>query len=251
MITAFIINLPKAKERKISALNECNKISHFINAEIFPAYDGKEILSKLKNDESLQRKVALQPKTTLNLRLGRKAVMHDALSPSEAGCALSHLKVYEEIIKRNLEFALILEDDIQISEDLNLIIEPLIKNKSKWDIVLVDHLSGIRRSLLPERIQLSTNPQINLNREGMGILDPIFNRRRIAFMASCYFVSKHACKKLLEIGYPARLPADYLLGYPALHGLRLYTIESPTPLAFTNKKEFSSTIGDRPNHRIY
>ena len=234
-------------------LRECQKINKHIQYEIFPAYNGKEILNNSKSNTSIHEKILLQDKTVLNLKLGRQSIINEKLTPSEIGCALSHLKIYEEIIKRNLEFALIFEDDILIHEDFNLILKPIIELKEKWDIIFVDKDSGIRDFFIKKTIPLAKtkNNSITLNRKGMGILDPIFNRRRLVYVASCYFINNKACQKLLKLGYPIRIPADYLLGYPAFHGLRLYTVESDIPLAYTNKKELQSTIGERPSHHIY
>lgn len=250
MIKAFAINLPKSTDRKKSILKECEKISHLVDTEIFPASDGKEIIKNFKLTPHLKNKILLEDQTTLKLQFGRESTISDKLSPAEVGCALSHLRVYEEIIKRNLRFALVLEDDILINNDLNLIITPLEKLQSKWDIVQVDSDKGIRNFPFQKKIILNKNPLIKLNREGMGILDSIFNRRRINYWTSCYFISKHACQKLLSIGYPVRMPSDYLLGYPAFHGLRLFSIESTFPLALQTNDQQKSTIGSRPLHRI-
>lgn len=44
-------------------------------------------------------------------------VKKSLIAPSEVGCALSHLKVYEEFLKTDKKFALIFEDDVEGDDD--------------------------------------------------------------------------------------------------------------------------------------
>lgn len=250
MISTFIINLPQSVERKKNILEECDKVG--LNPEIFEAYDGRKIMTHLEQYPELKNKILQQKEITLNLGLGMHSKMQDPLTYAEIGCALSHLKVYEEIVRRNLEYALILEDDIAFEKDFSLVLDPIVNMKDKWDTVLISHASGIRDLFINHKYFLAKGESgdIFLKREGMGILDPIFNRRRMAFIASCYFINKKACERLIDIGYPIRLPADYLLGYPALHGLRMFSVRAEKFLAYAKTETFESTISDRPRHKL-
>ncbi len=45
----------------------------------------------------------------------------------EVGCALSHIKIYSHIVKKNIPLSLVLEDDSEINENLKKMIEdPLL-----------------------------------------------------------------------------------------------------------------------------
>lgn len=240
MFTTFIINMPKSNERRIRCTKSCREAG--IEPEIFPAVDGK--LLKLGTDYSSESEV------TINLGMGRKAIMSDALSPSEAGCALSHLSIYREILKRNLDMALILEDDVLLMPDFLTAAREILLKNNIWDIALVRHSSGLRRFYPEKNISLVRihDENVFLKKEGMGILDPIFNRRRMVFIASCYFINRKACQRLLDIGFPVRFPADYLLGYPAYHKLRIFTCHPQNILA--RSAEDTSVISSRPKHKL-
>jgi glycosyl transferase family 25 len=41
------------------------------------------------------------------------------MSPSQIGCALSHIKIYKKFIKTDYNFALVLEDDAIFIEKFN------------------------------------------------------------------------------------------------------------------------------------
>ncbi|MBQ0425162.1 glycosyltransferase family 25 protein, partial [Proteus mirabilis] len=98
----YIVNLEKDIERKASIkaqLDALNLDYQFISAVYGKALSQEEIAQLSPDFE----------KTRLTL--------------PELGCALSHLKVYREIIKNNDEIALILEDDVRINSDLIELLE--------------------------------------------------------------------------------------------------------------------------------
>ena len=73
-------------------------------------------------------------------------------------------------------------------------------------------------------------------------LGSIFNRRHfyICIDAFAYFIKKGACQKLLDIAYPIRYPADFILGSPLVKHLKLYKC---VPSDFINDiNAFESTI---------
>jgi glycosyl transferase family 25 len=52
-----------------------------------------------------------------------------SLSNGEIGCALSHRLIWKKILEQNLDYALILEDDVTINSDLtNILSDKIIKN---------------------------------------------------------------------------------------------------------------------------
>ncbi len=71
-----------------------------------------------------------------------------SLTPGEVGCYASHLKTLEVIAERNLDYALVLEDDALPPRDLRRTIKDVMPQLPKdWDIV---HLCGApRRAVKP------------------------------------------------------------------------------------------------------
>ncbi|NQY35788.1 MAG: glycosyltransferase family 25 protein [Alteromonadaceae bacterium] len=94
----FVINMERSKERwhKINTrLKELN-----IEFERIEAVDGSKLDDHTKRFNSKRFK----------LEAG-----HD-LVPGEAGCSLSHISIWERIIKENLPHAVVLEDDVEIDD---------------------------------------------------------------------------------------------------------------------------------------
>jgi glycosyl transferase family 25 len=71
-----------------------------------------------------------------------------ALKPGEVGCYASHLKALRTILARDLEYALILEDDALLPHDLTTVIEDVLASvPESWDFI---HLCGEpRRAVKP------------------------------------------------------------------------------------------------------
>ncbi|MCM1312519.1 MAG: glycosyltransferase family 25 protein [Bacteroides sp.] len=58
---------------------------------------------------------------------------HSRLKDSAKSCALKHLLIYEEIIKRKLPGALILEDDITLSSSFLSVFQQSMKEKEVYE----------------------------------------------------------------------------------------------------------------------
>lgn len=222
MIPTFVINLPSSQERRKNCLSYLKKAG--IDGQIFEATYGKDVLASLENDPNspYKDKILFTDQLNITLPLGVKVTMKDKITAGEIGCALSHLRIYEHMVKNNIEHALIVEDDAEVTENVGFIIEEALKRKKLWDIFFIYHDSGVRDFGLNKPIYLDDKKEFYIKKEGLGWLDPIFNRRRLIYVSSCYMVSLQTAKKLLDLGYPVRLPADFLIGFLAYNKLRAY-----------------------------
>ncbi len=250
MLITFVISLPKSTERRENCMQSCKAAG--LNPEWFEAVNGREVMTRYEaGDPQLQGKIDLKDKVTLDLGFGRKVTIAEKLSAGELGCALSHLSIYHKMVEENIELALILEDDCKIEPCFQEILPELLSTQAKWDILQVVHDSGIRDFFVKRKIKLSKEGAY-LNHEGMGALDPIFNRRRASFILACYFITLNGAKRLLELGMPVRLPADYLSGLVAYNKLRICTLYPQDKYAHTDG--FDSTINvnndNRPKHKL-
>jgi len=101
----FVINLDRSPDRLNAISEQFAKIE--MSFEKFSAIDGKQV-----SDEFLNQ---FYSKT-----LNRKKYF-TSLSRGEIACYISHLKVCEKIIADNLDYGIILEDDLILNQNLKLI----------------------------------------------------------------------------------------------------------------------------------
>jgi len=98
----FVINLPKDVDRHAHISRQLDKLH--LEYEIVPGILGAGLSPEDRHIHYNDRKA--------------KWRQSRSLVPAEIGCALSHLKVYREIVARGIECALVLEDDVVLPRDL-------------------------------------------------------------------------------------------------------------------------------------
>jgi len=105
----FIINMAKDTKRRHSISRQMDKLK--LEHEFFNAVAGKD-LSPVELRRSYNHSKAMRTECR-------------GLTPSEIGCALSHIGVYRLILERRLPMALVLEDDTVLSDAINAVLECL------------------------------------------------------------------------------------------------------------------------------
>ncbi|AGH74267.1 glycosyltransferase family 25 protein [Edwardsiella piscicida] len=100
----FIINLKRDLQKKHEIISECSRLN--INHEIIEAVSGID-LSAAEVDRLIDKDAQIY------------------LTKGEIGCSLSHLRIYQKIISEALPYALILEDDAILHDDLNEVIQAI------------------------------------------------------------------------------------------------------------------------------
>jgi GR25 family glycosyltransferase involved in LPS biosynthesis len=123
----FIISLKTNTLRRKSMIEQCNKID-LTNYDFFDGYDGNNLDIKL-----LQKQNILGNDDELsNLLLNNSKYYKGTI-----GCALSHWYCWKEILKRNIEYCMILEDDICFCDDFKRRFIRMIKrcNLVDWNII--------------------------------------------------------------------------------------------------------------------
>lgn len=102
----YCINLNKRTDRWEECQKEFNK--HNINVNRFNAFNGEDFSNEVIPN----------------------------LNASQIGCLMSHRELIKKIKSKNLKNALILEDDIQFSDDLNEKLPEIMKQlPSDWDML--------------------------------------------------------------------------------------------------------------------
>ncbi|MDB4117659.1 glycosyltransferase family 25 protein [Amylibacter sp.] len=122
-LAIYLINLDCADQRLLSAEAEIN--SARLKYERLSAIDGSKLLRHQEDqyDEALAYK-----------KYGR------SLSGGEIGCYLSHLNAVNLFLQTDLEYCLVLEDDIKLHSEFNSVLHELIiflnsNRKSNFDVV--------------------------------------------------------------------------------------------------------------------
>lgn len=115
------------------------------------------------------------------------------LTPAEIGCALSHLKIYREILLRDLPRALVLEDDVELNGDVPDVLCEL-ESQLPQDTPIVCLLSPATAGSPSALADLGAG--YTLHRFGHG------------FFASSYILTRAAADWLLQTLYPVGDVAD-------------------------------------------
>jgi len=136
-IKSYIINLEKHKEKYNRALKNLSKID--IYPERFNAIyiaDSNTPYIKSITDASVQ----------YNIIHGRKK-HQDIATNGAIGCALSHITLWEMLLKSNEDMFLILEDDVHVNsskEDINKFLT--LVDKYDWDFIYLGYHKKIKNN---------------------------------------------------------------------------------------------------------
>ncbi|WGL99445.1 glycosyltransferase family 25 protein [Arsenophonus sp. aPb] len=114
---------------------------------------------------------------------------------NEIACSLSHQSIYQHIIKNDIEWALILEDDVIIDKKLSPLIKALEQGKSnllKKDYVYL--LGGQEGLNSRKRISLSFFNKITIANVTFRLLT--YSPDKI-FRTCCYLIHRSTCERII------------------------------------------------------
>ncbi len=129
-VPIFIISLPRSLERQRLITKSLN--AKGLQYDLIEAVDGRSLSEKYKSEVYDSNKA--------------KELFNRELLLGEIGCALSHKKIYEKIMKEKIDYALILEDDAIVSDFVNEAIESCICTSFTWDIILFGHHATYKKN---------------------------------------------------------------------------------------------------------
>lgn len=209
-IKIYIVNLKHSTERRENILSELKK-QNIKSFEIIDAVDGKKLQKKDLNNFVTNSDVKYNS-------------ISQKLTLSQIGCALSHIKIYENFIKSDKDYALILEDDAifldNLSENLQRFI---IKNfKYKKQIFLLSEI----KEFLKKPIDTMENYEVV----------KVTN----AYFTHAYLINKEAAKSIMKFNFPVKTVADNFVYFKVYCGVNLIGL-NPF-LVNQDKKNFSSLI---------
>ncbi|MEW5290179.1 glycosyltransferase family 25 protein [Erwinia papayae] len=209
----FVINLKRHEKRKVSISSQCEKYG--LNYKIINAIDGNDL-----------------PEEILNSVTWEYYKCH--LSKGEIGCALSHLHIYSSILASNLDYALILEDDAVLNEELipNLTtISTIISNK-KAEIFLLSQADAVNRY-----IRKKTSP------------GKFYYRLSYGSGGHAYIINNIAARKIIECNLPVKFEADRWTDFRESIGLKVWCCEKSIINTSASLHEKSSLEAERNSNR--
>jgi glycosyl transferase, family 25 len=156
----------------------------------------------------------------------RAQFAHSPLLPGEIGCYASHLLASAEILKRNIPYAAVVEDDVGIEPDATAALAELVTAlPPRWDIVKLCNRRPVRAVLCLQHLQ-------------SGRMLVRYTRHPI--LAGAYLISATGAAKLTA-PRPRTLPIDIDFFHPWRMGLETYGV---APAIFPQShNEFRSNIG--------
>lgn len=187
MVKAFVINLDKDIERMEFMARQLTALG--IPYERYPAVRPEQVGPE-EHDASA---ASTQGGHTL--------------IPGELGCAASHKRVYETILAQGLEYALVLEDDVELPLNFASIIErEVMRNRGRWEYLLFDYWQP----------------------------GPVFIRRWFAsVLVTLRLASKKGTPQLILLAVYSLLKSFYVVPLSLLEGLRdVYKKRLPGPVSF-------------------
>lgn len=187
---AYVINLRRDVERR-RLCEQRLAAAPMLDVEFIEAVDGRA-MSEAERRKAFDYERFAQRK-------------HCLPTPGEAGCALSHYKVWQRIADGNDDVVLVLEDDITFIGDLT----PLIDDVKKL-------LASNRPQILlsSNRFYYRKASVTAIGRSGLGSAEPLH-----AWHTHCYYINRTAARLLISLGQPCSVADDW--DYYASRGLDL------------------------------
>lgn len=205
----FVINLERSVERRTRILARLAALG--LQGEIFPALEGENLDSAARGYAGRRRR----------LFFGKD------MTDGEIGCTRSHLAVCAEIVRRNIDHALVLEDDALLDDRFPQAIEALMSRTTEWDLVrFLAKPKDLRRARVVARLA-----------HGFSLC----RAYGVPGGAYVYLLNRKAAERLVRQGRFLWVPIDILHGQIWGNGLKVRCI-SPCPAR--PDMETPSTIGD-------
>ena len=223
-VNIFVISLKRSKDRRILIKKELDHLD--MPFSFFNAIDGK-LLKPSYQKKMMQLRLEAYRKVE-NLK-GKIKVRH-----GDVGCALSHIKIYSHIVKKNIPLSLILEDDSEINENLKKILEdPLLVEFARGGGFEVLNLGCKRREGIYMPILRFFGRRKIHNNQTIG------KPARVIPGTSCYLLTLNGAQKLLKASMPLRYGADQLLANAEYFDINVYATKTPI---VAQKRFLGSTI---------
>lgn len=176
----FVINLERAERRRKYIVKHLTSLG--IDFKIINAIDGNNLT---ENDIHKYADIERVKQSPYWLTKGAIA------------CALSHRLAYQELISENEDYALIIEDDVQLPKNINTILEEIGNAMTTRDVTLLYYTS-----FTPTFFSTIGQKKLSIG----GLYYPMEIHKPTT--AAAYIIGKDAASKLISKILPIRVAAD-------------------------------------------
>ena len=206
----FLINLDGASKRFENIRRQLDFIG--MPFERIPAVDGK-LLSQKQISSSYSAKLNRQNYFT-------------PLTRGEIGCYLSHIAVFKKILDENLDYAIVLEDDLIFKPGFIRIPEVVESIKLPWSYIKL--IAPGKKKKIERRIRLDIE-------SGEGSNFELVRWNKVPIGTAAYIISREGAEKFLEKRSIFYRPLDVDLQFPWETGVKIWGLfpqmveEAPMP----------------------
>jgi glycosyl transferase family 25 len=217
----FVISLARRADRR--AHMEALLAERGVEAEFVDAVDGISLTDAQRRRYDRRRALS---------------IYGAEMSAAEIGCHLSHLKVYELIVARGLDCALVLEDDIECDSDLPELIEAVRAHpRQEW---LVLRLQSVRGAVIS-----GDRPATRGDRT-QSIRGRSLARVRSGVVGGCgYLIKREGALRMLRYAERPFMPIDQAMDRYWENGIAPYVLR-PFPVRQCDR--ITSEISRRKTH---
>jgi glycosyl transferase family 25 len=209
----LLINLDRAEDRLTAMVDQLDALD--MPFERISAVDGKVLqLVDETYDETGYRR-----------RHGRLT------NPGEVGCYLSHIECARRLLESGHEFALILEDDLVLPDNLGVVIAEALAEHRHWDVLRLSTVNNGRKFPVVKMSETRSLALALTREKGSGAY--LMNRRAAAWISA----------DLL----PMRLPYDIAYDLEFMDGLRAMFVY---PVPISQEAGFASDIQQGRRFRL-
>ena len=209
-VPIYIINLERRIDRKEAIESKLNNLG-IANYEIIKAIDGQQLpddLSGMYDDTKAKQ-------------------IHRTMLKSEIACALSHIEIAKKIVANDLPYAVVLEDDAELTIQFkNLLSNFDVNSNYGFDFLILGSFSsnhyynGKVKSITAPTILNEKDSIIYLDESkyligNISIHNPSYPSVELDFVhgVHAYIISNSGAKKMLELNYPVCVEADNIWNY--------------------------------------
>lgn len=205
--------MDESTERLDNIQSQCDRLG--LSFERISAINGKQLSS--------QQKAAVYDTKTNQRRYYKQ------LNDGEIGCYMSHIACWKRIVELELDYALILEDDAELSKQINDFIQLAGRTHQSWDYIALSY-------------GRKTKSILNARELRGGIF--LGQCLKLPSTTTGQFVSLSGAGKLIKHALPIARPVDMDIQYWYEKSLRCFVVR-PFPVTHGDFGSAINEIADR------